>query len=648
MSYIHSCQYCSSVTIHSHRSARRPVYVLEDTPTRTLKAAPLNLSFNEAVFGARKGCPFLQWVTSLSSAKEKTCLNVIWSGNYPLDSAVPANPWIWWLGETQENPENIFRTVHKILAEKANILLCAEENDPAAEDFNTRPPALNLQLKTRFVQARGWLEECVKTHKCREENAFVPSHLILIDSTANPPNLRLVTREETSGIFLEYAALSYCWGKTQDFTLTSSSLESFLSSIPYDKLPQTIKDAILVTSEMGLRYLWVDAFCVIQDSNEEKAKEIGQMAEIYDHAHVTIAASKAKSVNEGFLWWPRIEMIRLGYECSSGEIGSVLFSPELNGDTRFSPEPLDTRGWALQEELLSPRRLEFGTYQSRWTCRETVKEDETVVDGWLKRKVTSPYMYGRVLSPQPVSWWDIVEIYTTRSLSDPHDRLRAISAVARKLGELSRDEYVAGLWRSSFIKGLHWGNFAQEQTKKEEDMHLGRLKNEDSDLHGTAPYIAPSWSWASVSHPVEFHYFYAPNELQQVKIAIIDIRTKTEPPDDPYGPLCDGSLKIKGPCCSFVVGERSELHAVNSDNQFVTHVSFPSVLVELDMVSGDHLFLLLLSVRHGEGYCLVLKQTDEEQYIRVGFMRLSGPSQYPVLSFEYKKEEWKEQIVTIL
>ena len=58
-----------------------------------------------------------------------------------------------------------------------------------------------------------------------------------------------------------------------------------------ESLPQTVKDAVETTRNLGIRYLWVDALCIIQDSPEDKLKEIAGMGAIYKNATVTIAVS---------------------------------------------------------------------------------------------------------------------------------------------------------------------------------------------------------------------------------------------------------------------------------------------------------------------------------------------------------------------
>src|ERR1043166_8196668 len=46
-------------------------------------------------------------------------------------------------------------------------------------------------------------------------------------------------------------------------------------------LPQNFQDATNITRQLGLRYLWIDAICIIQDSPHDWAKEAGKMSNIY-------------------------------------------------------------------------------------------------------------------------------------------------------------------------------------------------------------------------------------------------------------------------------------------------------------------------------------------------------------------------------
>jgi hypothetical protein len=75
------------------------------------------------------------------------------------------------------------------------------------------------------------------------------------------PRLRLC---ETRGRdFAPYAALSYCWGGDQPTTTSFENISQHLIQINYTKLPATIQDALLITSKLRLRYLWVDSLCII-------------------------------------------------------------------------------------------------------------------------------------------------------------------------------------------------------------------------------------------------------------------------------------------------------------------------------------------------------------------------------------------------
>jgi hypothetical protein len=90
-------------------------------------------------------------------------------------------------------------------------------------------------------------------------------------------------------------------GSNQVTKSTKHTIKDWGISLPFEILPKTLQDAIIVTSKLNIHYLWVDALCIIQDDTEDMAREISQMAQIYNSAMITIAASRAKTVDEGFL-----------------------------------------------------------------------------------------------------------------------------------------------------------------------------------------------------------------------------------------------------------------------------------------------------------------------------------------------------------
>jgi len=68
----------------------------------------------------------------------------------------------------------------------------------------------------------------------------------------------------------EYAALSYCWGGALQTALVRNNLTSYQEEIPWGHIPQTIGDAIITSQRVGIYFIWVDSFCIVQDSDEDK------------------------------------------------------------------------------------------------------------------------------------------------------------------------------------------------------------------------------------------------------------------------------------------------------------------------------------------------------------------------------------------
>ncbi len=117
----------------------------------------------------------------------------------------------------------------------------------------------------------------------------LPARLIDVglDNTESP---RLV---DTAGQTGHYVALSHCWGSrgSSQIRLTTSSMSRLRQSLEPSKLPRWVLDAIVLTRNLGVRYIWIDALCIVQDDQEERLNVISTMSRIYHSAILTIAAA---------------------------------------------------------------------------------------------------------------------------------------------------------------------------------------------------------------------------------------------------------------------------------------------------------------------------------------------------------------------
>jgi hypothetical protein len=148
-----------------------------------------------------------------------------------------------------------------------------------------------------------WLGHCCQEHDCKvdEPPHSMPKRLLKLQKTPGSSRHVIQLVETSEMINIPYVALSYCWGKLQNLVLTQETYSQLKDGIDEADLAPTLKDAVVVTRELGLEHLWVDALCIKQDDGTDKAVEIARMCEIYGNAAVTIAASRSSSVDEGFL-----------------------------------------------------------------------------------------------------------------------------------------------------------------------------------------------------------------------------------------------------------------------------------------------------------------------------------------------------------
>lgn len=140
-----------------------------------------------------------------------------------------------------------------------------------------------------------WIKDCQDKHSACNSGTFrrtLPSRVIDV----GPPDGKTPPRLcDTNGEPGDYIALSHCWGGKQPLVTTKNNICSMKTFIPWGELPNTFQDAITVTRTLGLKYIWIDSLCIVQDDAQDWEREAAKMALIFEAAYVTIAATAASN-----------------------------------------------------------------------------------------------------------------------------------------------------------------------------------------------------------------------------------------------------------------------------------------------------------------------------------------------------------------
>lgn len=154
-----------------------------------------------------------------------------------------------------------------------------------------------------------------------------------------------------------YVALSHVWGGEISYKLKMKLLEGWTRSIDVNELPRIFQDAITVTRNLGLRYLWIDALCIVQDSPKDWQQESSRMGSVFKNAFLTLATSATAQSQNGFLTRESTCRSSLRLETLSAN-GQSCGYEYLRREVTPQGE-INTRGWCLQENILSTRILTF-------------------------------------------------------------------------------------------------------------------------------------------------------------------------------------------------------------------------------------------------------------------------------------------------
>lgn len=382
-----------------------------------------------------------------------------------------------------------------------------------------------------LLQIARWLQACLAAEgshrlcaRYREDTAYLPARVLDIGQAYSQSPVRLhVPQPGDTG---RYIALSHCWGGKVSTTTTKHNLEEYKQGIPLP-LPQTFQDAVWISRALGVRYLWIDSFCIMQDSLDDWHAQAPQMATVYGNAYLTLSTDAAANSTEGFLDGSRrsfntphvINFEALGMHgrihvrerCSRARHVPVHDWVRTENDTHLPKasksdiqtyskvthtmdtqvrSPLSKRAWALQERVLSPRTLHFGHAETGWECRSQTDCECSPLD-LIHASVDRPTLKD-VLTKTP--WTEVLELYSALGLTLQEDRLVALSGLAEARQRTTRDRYVAGLWMSTIKDELLW-NTTRLRVLEPREKKLRRLN------------IAPSWSWASTTGQVSFLNF---------------------------------------------------------------------------------------------------------------------------------------------
>ena len=100
--------------------------------------------------------------------------------------------------------------------------------------------------------------------------------------------------------------MSYIWGRVKFFHTLKDNVgileQPGALKLPefHERIPLTIRDAMQVVQEIGIRYLWVDSLCIVQDGDTgEKPEYISKMDLVYGAAFVTVIAARGQNAHAG-------------------------------------------------------------------------------------------------------------------------------------------------------------------------------------------------------------------------------------------------------------------------------------------------------------------------------------------------------------
>ncbi|PVH80419.1 HET-domain-containing protein [Cadophora sp. DSE1049] len=413
-----------------------------------------------------------------------------------------------------------------------------------------------------FETVGAWFGACVQEHGgCRPggegslleevEVVELPHRVLDVEGVSGDEGVICLVETEVDDVLRkgQYVALSHRWpvDPKEHFMTTRPLLEQRKKMIRLEDMPASYRDAVMVTRRLGMRYLWIDSLCIVQDDAEDWEREAALMGSIYHNSTVTVMAAtssikrlkgdvggseqEVEYSRNGFLGNRKGSKehlrVRLEYVDEEWRETGDYWEVVDRGNVELVDQNMElfTRGWVMQEEMLPRRRILYTPGQLVWHCNVMVIRE-------INRKVRCDVADMQKDEGFIDHWLGLAERYSERYLTYESDKLPALSGLATYFSELYKQKYYAGIFNGAVAETLLW-----RPTK------LGGLEKPER-------YVAPSWSWV---RPNGWIKMVAPQQpggsrdlraVSQLESMLEDVRfeLRSEVAEAPYGRIKEGGL----------------------------------------------------------------------------------------------------------